>query len=89
MTALYHMAGTSVKDKIKFITLKDKRLYFQIADPLLAVVVTGKKENSKKYSKTAKKILKNFIKRYPINFTNQLLSPDYFKDYEKEIDRFL
>lgn len=82
------MAGESVKDNIKFITLKDKRLYYQIVDPLLAIVITEKKENPKKYYKMTKKILKSFLKRYPINFTNQLLSSDYFKGYEEEIDRF-
>ena len=88
MTALYSMAEKSVKDTIKFITLNNKRLYYQIIDPLLAVIITEKNKNPKKYIKMTEKILKNFIKRYPINFTKQLLSTEFFRDYEEEIDRF-
>ena len=87
-TAMYHMSGESLKDSIQDIVLKRKRIYFQIKDPLIVILVTEtqKKKKQKKYQKMSEKILKTFIKRYPIIFSNNILSPTFFKDFEKLID---
>ena len=84
-TAMYHMSDESLKDSIQDIVLKRKRIYFQIKDPLIVILVT-ETQKKKKYQKMSKKILKTFIKRYPIIFSNNILSPTFFKDFEKIID---
>lgn len=55
ITAIYHMAGKSVKDNIQYMSFKDKRMYYQIQDPLIAIIVTEKNKKAKKYKKMVKK----------------------------------
>ena len=86
MTSVFHMAKEATENQLEYITLKNKMVYYSIQESLIVMLVTKKNFKPKKYQKMAKKLLSTFIKCYPIDFSDKIISIQFFRGFKDKID---